>query len=214
MGEEIQFPFSSGGGFSVTFAVFLAVASGIAAGRWLLPLALYSHLDSITSFALAALVFGVGIDIGRNRSVWQRLRQLGFQILIIPCIIAIGSITGAVLAGMVIRIPYNEASAVGAGFGWYSLSGIILAQIYNVETGALAFLSNVIREIIALVSIPVVAKRGRADCQHCPGAATTMDTTLPLIVRFGGPETAVIAFFSGVILTLAVPILVPLFINL
>ena len=197
----------------MTYAVFFAVGLGVIAGRWLLPGSLYIHLDGITSLALAALVLGVGIDIGRNRSVWHRLQQLGFRILMVPLLVAIGSVTGASLAGLVMNMPFNEASAVGAGFGWYSLSGIILAQIYNVETGALAFLANVIRELIALISIPFLAKRIGKIAAIAPGGATTMDTTLPLIVRFAGPEVAVIAFFSGVILTLAVPFLVPLLIS-
>ena len=198
----------------MTYAVFLAVALGVVAGRWLLPITLYGYLDGITTFSLAVLVFGVGIDIGRNRSVWQRLGQLGLRILVVPFLVGVGSIGGAALAGVFLNMPFNEASAVGAGFGWYSLSGIILAQIYNVEIGALAFLANVIREIIALISIPVLAKTMGKMAAIAPGGATTMDTTLPLIVRFAGPEVAIIAFFSGVVLTLAVPFLVPLLISL
>ena len=198
----------------MTSWVLGAVFAGIVAGRWFMPVSLYGYLDSITSIALAALVFGVGIDVGRNRGVWQRLKSMGLHILMVPLLVAVGSIVGAALAGRLLGMPYNEASAVGAGFGWYSLSGIILAQIYNVETGALAFLANVIREVLALVSIPFLARKVGKLTAIAPGGATTMDTTLPLIVRFAGPEVAVIAFFSGVVLTMAVPVLVPLLINL
>ena len=198
----------------MTVWILLAVGAGIAAGHWLIPVNVYGHLDNITTVALAALVFGVGIDVGRNRSVWQRMRSMGVKIVAIPLMVALGSIAGAAIAGRVLGMPFNESSAIGAGFGWYSLSGIILAQIYNVETGALAFLANVIREVMALVMIPFLVRHVGRLAAIAPGGATTMDTTLPLIVRFAGPDTAVIAFFSGVVLTMAVPLLVPLLINL
>ncbi len=198
----------------MTVWVLTAVVAGIAAGRWLIPGEVYGQLDQISTVALAVLVFGVGIDVGRNRGVWQRIQSMGLTILMVPLLVALGSVAGAVLAGHFLGMPFNEAGAVGAGFGWYSLSGIILAQIYNVETGALAFLANVIREVLALITIPLLARYVGRLSAIAPGGATTMDTTLPLIVRFAGPEVAIIAFFSGVILTLAVPVLVPLLINL
>jgi uncharacterized membrane protein YbjE (DUF340 family) len=198
----------------MTWIVFGAVAMGIIAGRFILPMSWFGSLDTVASFALAALVFGVGIDIGRNRNAWLGLRKLGLRIVWIPVCIAMGSIAGAVIAGYALGMPFNESGAVGAGFGWYSLSGIIITQVYNVETGALAFLANVIREILALMSIPFLARYVGKLTAIAPGGATTMDTTLPMILRFSGSEIALIAFFSGVVLTLAVPILVPIIIGL
>ncbi|MFZ5648571.1 MAG: lysine exporter LysO family protein [Bacillota bacterium] len=111
-------------------------------------------------------------------------------------------------------MPLKEASAVGAGFGWYSLSGVILSQIYSVEAGALAFLTNVMREIIAFVLIPVLAARIGSLAAVAPGGATTMDTTLPLIARSTDADTTVIAFVNGATLSAMVPVLVPLLIGL
>ena len=40
------------------------------------------------------------------------------------------------------------------------------------------------------------------------GGATSMDTTLPVITKFTGTEYAIIAVFSGTVLTIIVPFLV------
>jgi uncharacterized membrane protein YbjE (DUF340 family) len=37
------------------------------------------------------------------------------------------------------------------------------------------------------------------------GGATAMDTTLPIIVRYCGQDTLIIAFSSGFVLTMAAP---------
>jgi uncharacterized membrane protein YbjE (DUF340 family) len=71
-----------------------------------------------------------------------------------------------------------------------------------------ALLSNILREIMAILGAPLLAR-------HCGGlstvgaaGATAMDTTLPVIARFSGEHAAVIAVFSGMTLTMLVPFLV------
>jgi uncharacterized membrane protein YbjE (DUF340 family) len=41
------------------------------------------------------------------------------------------------------------------------------------------------------------------------GGATSMDSTLPIIVTASGKEYAMISVFSGIVLTILVPFLVP-----
>lgn len=198
----------------MTGLILGTVAAGVLAGRFFIPAGVAGSLDALTSFALGLMVLGVGIDVGRNREAWTNLRRLGARVLFVPGAIAVGSIAGAMGAGLLLSLPANEAGAVGAGFGWYSLSGILLSRVYRVDTGALAFLANVFREVIAVVLMPVLARHAGKVTAIAPGGATTMDTTLPVIVRFVGTEVAMIAFISGVVLTLAVPFLVPLLIRL
>jgi uncharacterized membrane protein YbjE (DUF340 family) len=204
-----------GGRWSMTALILVSVSLGIVAGALgLLPAAYVSSLNPISEFALGVILLGIGAEIGHNRQAWRALWSLGPRVLLAPAAIAIGSICGAALAGMFLGLPANESMAVGAGFGWYSLSGVLLAQIYNVSTGALAFLSNVFRELIAVVLMPVLALRLAPIVAMAPGGATTMDTTLPIIVRCMGPEAALIAFASGATLTALVPILVPILIRI
>ncbi len=76
--------------------------------------------------------------------------------------------------------------------------------------GAIGFLTNVIRELLAFVLIPVLAARLDPLTAIAPAGATAMDTTLPLIQRAAGSTTAIIAFVSGTVLSSAVPVLIPL----
>ncbi|MCX7023967.1 MAG: LysO family transporter [Spirochaetes bacterium] len=43
------------------------------------------------------------------------------------------------------------------------------------------------------------------------GRATSMDVTLPLSEQCAGPESVPVSFVSGAILSLLVPVIVPLF---
>jgi len=194
-------------------AIIIIIILGVISGYFIIPTSLLEYLDLISTISLSILLLGVGIDIGRNKEVITDLKRLGFKIILVPTLIAIGSIAGAILFGILIKLPVNESSAIAAGFGWYSLSAVILTKTYSTDIGALAFLSNVFRELFALVLIPLLAKMGTKLTVIAPGGATTMDTTLPLITKsVNDTEIAIIAFISGAVLSAFVPILVPLLI--
>lgn len=198
----------------MTWLILASVAVGVALGYWVVPTDLVAHLDTLTSAALFVLLLGVGIDLGQQKEVWARLWKMGWRVLLVPLLVAIGSIAGAVMVGLALGMPVNESSAVGAGFGWYSLSGVLLAKIYSVELGALAFITNVARELMAFVTIPLIAKYIGKYSAIAPAGATSMDTTLPIISRSTDADTAVVSFINGSILTALVPILVPLVIRI
>lgn len=197
----------------MTIKIILTVVSGIFFGFFLLPLSMADHMDLFISIGLCILLFFVGIDIGRQQGILKKIKQMGVKVLLVPIMVAIGSIVGAMLAGSLLNMPLHEAGAIGAGFGWYSLSAIELSK-HRAELGAMAFMANVSREIIALMIIPLVAKYiGKLE-SIAPAGATAMDTTLPVIAKATDGNTAVVSFITGVVLSLLVPILVPLIINL
>ena len=74
----------------------------------------------------------------------------------------------------------------------------------------MAFLSNILRELLSILLIPTLAKRlGYLECVAMPGAAA-MDTVLPVIVSATDRRITVYSFASGLIASLLVPVLVPL----
>ena len=114
----------------------------------------------------------------------------------------------AALAGLFLPLGIKDAMAASAGFGWYSLAPTLLAP-YSLSVSAVAFLSNVMREIFSIIAIPFVAKYlGYVECAALPGAAA-MDTVLPVVVGATHERIAIYSFTSGVVLSLAVPLLVP-----
>lgn len=197
----------------MTWLIIVSVAAGFGMG-FCLNDAMIHNLDQISTIALAVLLLGIGIDLGGNRQIWQGLKEKGWRILLIPLAVGVGTIVAAGITSHFIGLQLNEGTAVGAGFGWYSLSGVILDRVYNAEIGAIAFLTNVFRELLAVLLMPFLARYLGYLTPIAAGGATSMDTTLPLISSVTDQQTTLYAFVSGAILSALVPVLVPLLIQL
>lgn len=189
----------------IVMAVILGITGGILLPASWIP----AGLDRWITYALAAMIFGVGINIGHNRRELAKIKKIGWRVLLVPMGVGVGSLVGASIASLFLKLSLLEAVVVGAGFGWYSLSSVLIAQLYSVELGAVAFLANVFREMMAFILIPLLAIRVHKIVAIAPGGATTMDSTLPLIAKMTDTPTAMIAFVSGLVLTIIVPFLIP-----
>lgn len=198
----------------MSLKIFIAVILGTGVGYFFLPQNLSSSIGMVIDIGLMVLLFFVGIDIGKQKDVFVKIKKIGLKILFVPLAVIIGSVVGSIIAGILLKMPINEAGAVGAGLGWYTLSSTILLADGYVELSALSFLANVFREIIALISIPLIAKYiGKLESLSTAGA-TAMDTSLPVISSSTDPQTTIIAFITGVICTTSVPIILPIILKL
>ncbi|MBC7959218.1 MAG: lysine exporter LysO family protein [Vallitaleaceae bacterium] len=197
----------------MSILIVLTVVIGIVTGAAIYPSEWLFATDTIMDFGLCLLLLLVGIDIGQQKNGFSEIKKMGLSLLIVPIMIAIGTLFGSVVGGYFLGLPLNEASAVGAGLGWYSLSSVILMD-YSAHTSALAFITNVLRELIAILTIPFVARFIGFMEAVAPCGATAMDTSLPIITKFTDSKTAILAFSSGAILSTSVPVLVSFFISL
>ncbi len=171
--------------------------------------------NDFSVYALYLLMFLVGIGIGADKKSWQIIRKTNIKIVIVPLSVIIGSLSGAALVSLLLpSISVKSSMAVGAGFGYYSLSSIFITQISGETLGVIALLSNIFRELITLVATPVFVVCFGKLAGIAAGGATAMDTTLPVITEYSGKEWTVISIFSGVILTVIVPFLVPFILNI
>ncbi|WP_297512867.1 lysine exporter LysO family protein [Thermococcus sp.] len=161
---------------------------------------------------LYVLIFMIGMDLGMNFNA-EELRKVGRKALVLPFLTLTGSILGGLLASLILGIEPRWGLAIGAGCGWYSLTGPIIAQ-YSAVYGAVGFLGNLMREILTIMFYPIAIRKIDPEKAVVIGGATTMDTTLPIITKFGGREVALVAFVHGFILTAVVPFLVPLILSL
>ncbi len=198
----------------LTIIIIFSVIIGIILGLSVLNNDSINLIEIITTYALAVLLFGVGVDIGLNKEAFRGLKILGFKILIIPILIVIGTLLGSFFASFFLKMVIKDALAVGAGFGWYSLSAVLITNIHSVELGSIAFLTNVIRELLTIITLPFIVRYFGKIPSIGPGGATTMDVTLPLIKKTAGEDIAVLAFISGMVLSILVPILVPFILSL
>ncbi len=195
--------------------ILCALAFGILIGvLGLAPGVFVGNIDPILTVMLCALLFVIGLDMSQNKSVVSEIKRMGPKIIGLPIFIAVGSILGALAIGIVLGIKPANAMAIGAGFGWYSLSGVMLTSLVSAQVGTMALLTNVFREVLSIVMVPFVVKYFGKIVAVAPGGATSMDTTLPIIVRYAGSEVSVISFVSGVVLSVLVIFLVPAFAGL
>lgn len=162
-----------------------------------------------SSLSLYLLMFLVGISIGSDNRSLQALKSMNLKILLIPLATIIGTAIGVwFISIFVTRYSIKELMAVGAGYGYYSLSSIIIKNNHSDALGVVALLSNVIREIITLLLAPLMAIYFGKIAPICSGGATSMDTTLPIITRSSGKEYAIPSLIHGIILTILVPFIV------
>lgn len=162
-----------------------------------------------SSYVLYVLLFTVGVGMGGSRQCMEAFKSISPRILLIPLSVVAGSLAGAAIASMALSgISIQESMGVVAGFGYYSLSSILIKQIRNETLAVIALLSNLTREIVTLLFAPLIIRYFGGLAGIAAGGATSMDTTLPVITKFSGSETGVLSVFSGVLLTFAVPFII------
>jgi len=165
--------------------------------------------DTLCAVMLYVLVFLVGIGIGGSGKGLKVVRRVGWKVLLVPVAVVVGTLGAAAVVGLLWPgMHLRDALAVAAGFGYYSLSSVIIAK-WSHTLGAVALLANMTREVTTLVVAPLLTRwLGKLALIGC-GGATSMDTTLPIVTRLSGKEYAAIAIFSGLTLSILVPFLVP-----
>ncbi len=189
-------------------------AAGLALGRLNALPALFTHPEAAL-WMLRLMMLGVGLGLGFDLKAFGVVRELGFMVLLVPLLVVAGTALGAVATACLLPgLPAEDALCAGAGFGYYSLSSMLLTQLGNAALGSMALLSNITRELFSLVSAPVLARLLGPLAPVGSAGATSMDTCLPVIVRFCGERSGILAVFSGICLTLSPPFVIPLLYNL
>lgn len=173
----------------------------------------YPLADSkLSYYTLCALMFCVGLSVGNDPHTLKSFRTLNPRLVLLPVMTILGTLAGCAVVSIFLehRNP-ADVMAVGAGFGYYSLSSIFITEYKGAELGTIALLSNITREIIALLCAPLLVKYFGKLAPISVGGATTMDTTLPIITRYCGKEYVVVSIFHGFVVDFSVPFLVTFF---
>ncbi|HEX6989321.1 MAG TPA: lysine exporter LysO family protein [Bacillota bacterium] len=198
----------------MTWIVLISVVAGFGLGATLLDSGDAALLDRWVEAGLMALMFAVGIEIGRRPEAWAGLRRRGVSVLAVPVLVALGSIAAAGAAALALGMSPTLAGAVAAGFGWYSLAGAMLTRMVDPGAGALAFTANVFRELLTILLAVPLARFFGPLAPVAAGGATAMDTTMPVIARASGPQAALTGFASGVVLAAISPFLIEALVRL
>ncbi len=185
------------------------VMAGFASG-WVLPFFPGFTGADATTWLLYLLLFLIGAQLVNN-NVTLKDTLAHPETAILPLGTIAGSLLGALAAAPFLSISPGKALALASGFGWYSLSGVIITDMGDPVLGSAGFLINLFRENIALLTIPFIARSKYPNIGIGIAGATSMDVTLPLIEKSMGDRVVPLAISSGAILSLAVPFMVPVF---
>lgn len=167
--------------------------------------------DDVSFYALGALMFFVGVNVGHDVDTLKRVRSADPRLLLLPLMTIGGTLAGCALISLFMPRTAAECLAVGSGFGYYSLSSIFVSKYCGAELGTIALLSNIFREIITLLGAPVLAAVFGCLAPISAGGATSMDTTLPIISQVSGRDMVIVSVFHGFVVDFSVPFLVTLF---
>ncbi|WP_112141184.1 lysine exporter LysO family protein [Marinomonas primoryensis] len=182
------------------------VIVGIFAKDWL------TGVDDIVTGLLYVLLFLIGCQLRQGN---HRLRKLflNSQGVIIALVTIFTTLLAGWVGSFILDLSWNQGLAVVAGFGWYSLSGILITGLGDPVLGTTAFLLDLGREILALMLIPFLARLNSHMSVGYSGA-TAMDFTLPILGKFHGAQIIPVCIASGFIMSILVPILIPLFMGI
>ncbi|MEQ9944022.1 lysine exporter LysO family protein [Pectobacterium aroidearum] len=169
----------------------------------------FTYASKGSEYVLIFLLFLVGVQL-RNSGMTLRQIVLNRRGLVIALIVGISALGGGLLAAWVLGLPLKTGLAMASGYGWYSLSGILLTDALGPVIGSAAFFNDLTRELLAIMLVPALAQRNRSFALGLCGA-TSMDFTLPVLQRSAGIDIVPAAIVHGFLLSLAAPILMALF---
>lgn len=190
-------------------SVAVSLVGGLLFGYLFLDTGVKDTLDLILMSALDVMIFIAGIEIGSNRGILKRICNLHSALLAIaiPLAVACGSICGALLLGHIAGLSAYDSLLVGGGLGWYSFSSVVISAMYSTEIGTVAFLANMMREISGFFLIPLLV-RVHKFLALAPSGAATMDSGLPVVIKYTNLHVGMYSFINGLVLTLIVPVLI------
>lgn len=176
-------------------------------------------LGHLSLYILYALMFQVGLSVGCSGNLKAVLQHVRPKMLLLPLATICGTLLFSALISFVIaQWGVVDCMSVGAGLGYYSLSSILITQLklptlgqqLAAELGTIALLSNIFRELLALVTAPLTRKWFGPYAPINAAGVTSVDVCLPAIGRVSGMDMIPVSLFHGMLLDMTVPVLVPL----
>jgi uncharacterized membrane protein YbjE (DUF340 family) len=161
-------------------------------------------------YALLALIYAVGFSLGHQPDTLKKFKRIHSKVLLLPLMTILGTWAGVIAISFFSKHSTADYLAIGSGFGYYSLSSILITEYRGIELGTIALLANIFREIFTLLLAPLMVKYFGKLAPIAAGGATTMDSTFPIIVRSSGSEYSIVSIYHGFVVDFSVPFLVTL----
>lgn len=181
----------------VSLALIASLVLGFGLGR-LVALPFAAAIPWALYLLLALVAFGLRLDPKAVRRAWVSIVSA-----------VLGAVGAALLVSAVLGADLPALLGSSLAFGWYTLAGPLVSERAGPALGLLAFLTNFLREELTMLLSPVWGRRLRGEGLAAIGGATSMDTTLYFIARYGDADAGSLALASGLVLTVAASVLLP-----
>ena len=163
-------------------------------------------LPSSNTFLL--LMIGIiGADLAQIRLSRQWVSP---AMLALPGLVVVGSMLGGALVAWLADVPLKAGLALSSGYGWFSLSSVMVAEALGKAYGTMALSIDLLRELLAFVVLYALGRWWPLVGLAAAGA-TAMDSSLPIIKQVCSPSVIPMAMVSGFLLTLLAPFMMSLF---
>lgn len=198
--------------------VVVSLLAGILCGC-LVHTPLSGHCGELSHYLLMFLVLQAGLNIGANSDFTYMKNNFHFSSLMFPAFTVGGTLLFSGIASIFLTMSLSDGLAVGSGFGYYSLSSIMIVQFKEASVGmelasklgAVALLTNVFRELFALMGAPLYARKFGKLAPISAAGVTSIDVCLPSISKYSGEEYVPVAIIQGVALEIVIPVLITFF---
>ncbi len=181
-------------------------------------------LSELSRYILYLLMLLVGMSLGLDKELARTIKSQPKRMFLLPISTMAGTFAGALAAWGIIEaialygggreLALADTMSISAGFGYYSLSSILLNEARGAEIGTMALAANIIRELLTIGFAPLLVRLFGPLAPISAGGATTMDTTLPIIQRYSGNAFVPVSVFHGVAVDFSVPLFLTLFVSL
>ncbi|WP_201589999.1 lysine exporter LysO family protein [Psychrobacter fozii] len=194
-----------------SLAQVVCVLIGMVIG-YFLP-ANYMPPENTMTVMLMILILLVGIGLKGSGITLKEvlLNKRGVEMSVVFTIAVLAG--GLIFALMFSDVSWTKGLALSSGFGWYSLSAIVMTDAYGAVWGSVALFNDLVREFFALIFIPVFMRKYPSAAVGL-GGATSLDFTLPIIQQSGGLKVVPLAISFGFIINIVSPVLMVLFSSL
>lgn len=149
-----------------------------------------------------ALLLVIGIDLAHTK---VPLHQLKPALLWLPFWALVASALAGASAALLLGMDWRYGLALTGGFGWYSLSSVMISAHLGEYYGALSLLNELFRELLSIVLLFFWGRRLPHSTIAIAGAPA-MDTTLPIIRKTAGTAYVVHGIYVGTVLSMVAPL--------
>ena len=205
---------SSGRAWRVTGLSVALFGLGGIGGRLLPPL----QVDAVLRILLLIMITAVGVQSGQALRAFRQHREhrppgdRSARVIFfgLPVFIMAGTLLFSAGAGLLTDYRWSECMLCAAPMGWQTLGGPMVEDLRGPPLGNLAFLTNMIRDIVSLLMIPLISRGRQAWLGVTPGGVSTMDVLLPSVLTASGSQYLFHAVWIGGSCSLWAPFLIHL----